>query len=95
MNTTRQVGGVLGIAVMATLAAAHSNALRAHGASAQAALLGGYRLALTIAAGLVLGATAVGLLLPRAEARVEAAEKPKPAALPEPEFEPRYLEEAA
>ena len=97
VNTTRQVGGVLGIAVMATLATAHSNALRAHGASAQAALLGGYRLAFTIAAGLVLGATAVGLLLPRAEARVEAAEKPKAAAvLPEPEFEPAWnLEEAA
>jgi EmrB/QacA subfamily drug resistance transporter len=76
VNTTRQVGGVLGIAILATLATAHSNALRAHGASAQAALLGGYRLAFTIAAALVLGAIAIGLVLLREQPSLAAATEP-------------------
>ena len=94
-NTTRQVGGVLGIAVLATLATAHSDALRSHGATATVALLGGYRLAFTIAAALVLAAIAVGLLLPRTERSPETAAEPAPAVLSGPEVEPAYLEQAA
>jgi EmrB/QacA subfamily drug resistance transporter len=77
VNTTRQVGGVLGIAVLATLATAHSDALQARGASGAVALVGGYRLAFTIAAGLVLAAIAVGLLLPRPAPAVAVAREPE------------------
>jgi hypothetical protein len=94
-NTTRQVGGVLGIAVLATLATTHSDALRSHGVTATAALLGGYRLAFTIAAALVLAAIAVGLLLPRAQRSPETAAEPAPAVLSGPEVQPAYLEQAA
>jgi hypothetical protein len=94
-NTTRQVGTVLGLAVLATVATAHSDALRARGVDGAAALLGGYRLAFTIAAALVLGAIAVGLLALREARSVEAASERAPAVRSGPEFEPVYLEEAA
>jgi len=96
VNTTRQVGGVLGTAILATLATAHSDALRAHGATGPVALLGGYRLAFTIAAALVLAAIAVGLLLPRAKRATSAVAEPEGSAvLPGTDFEPAFLEEAA
>ncbi|HSC03364.1 MAG TPA: DHA2 family efflux MFS transporter permease subunit [Solirubrobacteraceae bacterium] len=96
VNTTRQVGGVLGIAVLATLATAHSDALRAHGAAGPAALLGGYRLAFTIAAALVLGAIAIGAILLPGRRSPEAVAEPEPStALSAPDLEPVYLEEAA
>ncbi len=95
VNTTRQVGGVLGTAILATLATAHSDALRSRGLAGPAALLGGYRLAFTIAAALVLGSIAIGLVLLRSEPRVEAAATREPAELPRRELEPAYLEEAA
>jgi EmrB/QacA subfamily drug resistance transporter len=92
VNTTRQVGGVLGTAILATLATAHSDALRAHGVAAPAALLGGYRLAFTIAAGLVLSAIAIGLLLLPGRGAVKAS---APARLPGRNAEPALVEEAA
>jgi EmrB/QacA subfamily drug resistance transporter len=92
VNTTRQVGGVLGTAILATLATAHSSTLRAHGASTQAALLGGYRLAFTIAAALVLAAIAIGaVLLPGTKAMAAQA----PARRRGRKAEPALVEEAA
>jgi EmrB/QacA subfamily drug resistance transporter len=61
VNTTAQVGGALGLAVLATLSASHSSDLRAHGQSSAAALTGGYHLAFWIATALVGGAIAVAL----------------------------------
>lgn len=52
-NTTQQVGGALGLAVLATLAAARTEVLRAAGDARAAALTGGFRLAFTVAAGFV------------------------------------------
>ncbi|HET6869135.1 MAG TPA: DHA2 family efflux MFS transporter permease subunit [Solirubrobacteraceae bacterium] len=95
VNTTRQVGGVLGTAILATLATAHSDALRSHGVSGPVALLGGYRLAFTIAAALVLAAIAIGAILLPGKARPEAAAEPAPAVLNGRKVEPAYLEEAA
>ncbi len=95
VNTTRQVGGVLGTAILATLATAHSDALRAHGAAGPVALLGGYRLAFTIAAALVLGAIVIGLVLLRPESDVKALRDSKAAGVPGREVEPAYLEGAA
>jgi len=59
VNTTAQVGGALGLAVLATLATSHSNALKAGGVGAKSALTSGYHLAFWVAAALVGGALAV------------------------------------
>jgi EmrB/QacA subfamily drug resistance transporter len=75
VNTTAQVGGALGLAVLATLSTSHSNKLLAHGTSTPAALTSGYHLAFWIAAALVLAAIAVAVtvLQPQATAESEPA----------------------
>jgi EmrB/QacA subfamily drug resistance transporter len=65
INTTAQVGAALGLAVLATLSTSRSQALVRHGASAAAALTGGYHLAFWLGAGLVLAGAAVGLAVLR------------------------------
>jgi hypothetical protein len=57
INTTAQVGGSLGLAVLATLATSRTDHLLAEGQSTASALTGGYQLAFGTGAGLV--ATAV------------------------------------
>ncbi len=59
VNTTAQVGGALGLAVLATLSASRSDHLLAHGSSTAAALTGGYHLAFWIAAALVAASIAI------------------------------------
>ncbi len=61
VNTTLQVGGALGLAVLATLATTKTNNLRGSGDSAAAALVGGYHLAFVIGAVLVLVAVAIAV----------------------------------
>jgi EmrB/QacA subfamily drug resistance transporter len=63
VNTTAQVGGALGLAVLATLSSARSGHLRAGGEATRAALTGGYHLAFWIAAALVAAAIAVALVV--------------------------------
>jgi EmrB/QacA subfamily drug resistance transporter len=53
VNTSAQVGGALGLAVLATLSATRTSHLLAGGSSTAAALVGGYRLAFLIGAGLM------------------------------------------
>ena len=65
VNTTAQVGGALGLAVLATLASARTEALLAAGASMPAALTGGYHLAFAVSAGLVVAAIVVAALVLR------------------------------
>jgi EmrB/QacA subfamily drug resistance transporter len=65
VNTTAQVGGALGLAVLATLSASHSEKLLAHGSSTAAALTSGYHLAFWIAAALVLAGIVVALTVLR------------------------------
>ena len=69
VNTTVQVGGAIGLAVLATLATERTDSLRAAGESADAAALGGYHLAFLIGAACVAAAIAVALtvLRPRGE----------------------------
>jgi len=50
VNTAFMMGGALGLAVLASLAAARSDALAAAGAASQAALTGGYHLAFAVGA---------------------------------------------
>jgi MFS family permease len=59
VNTTAQVGGALGLAVLATLSTSRSNHLLAAGRSTAQSLTSGYHLAFWIAAGLTLAAIAV------------------------------------
>jgi EmrB/QacA subfamily drug resistance transporter len=53
VNTTAQIGGALGLAVLATLSVSHSNAVKASGHSTVSALTSGYHLAFWVAAALV------------------------------------------
>ncbi|MCM2427657.1 MFS transporter [Streptomyces sp. RKAG337] len=58
-NTTQQIGGALGLALLNTLATSRTAHLLSTGRSAPAALTGGYHLAFTVGAGLI----AVALVL--------------------------------
>ena len=53
VNTSMQVGGAFGLAVLATLATDRTEVLRSQGDSLPAALTGGYQLAFLVAAGLI------------------------------------------
>ena len=61
INTTAQVGGALGLAVLATLSASRSSKLIGDGEPTAAALTSGYHLAFGIGAALVLVAIAVAV----------------------------------
>jgi EmrB/QacA subfamily drug resistance transporter len=65
LNTGRQFGGALGLAVFSTLAASRTAALLAHGAVSSAALTAGYRRALLFAATGMVVALVACLLLAR------------------------------
>jgi hypothetical protein len=79
VNTTQQIGGALGLAVLATLSATRTDSLLHHGGGAASALTGGYHLAWTIGTGLLLAAivAAVTVLRP-APALPQAHERPAP-----------------
>jgi MFS family permease len=77
VNTSLQVGGAIGLAVLATLATTRTENLAADGTSAASALTSGYHLAFLIGAGLALVALAIAIALLRpgqAPAAAEAAE---------------------
>jgi EmrB/QacA subfamily drug resistance transporter len=61
VNTTAQIGGALGLAVLATLSTSRSNVLKASGHPSASALTSGYHLAFWVAAALVGCALAVVL----------------------------------
>jgi EmrB/QacA subfamily drug resistance transporter len=63
INTTQQIGGALGLAVITTVAAGHAGAVRS-----AAAVDGGFRAGLLVAAGIGAVATIVAMLFPRREA---------------------------
>ena len=102
VNTTVQVGGAIGLAVLATLSATRSEHLVAGGDAPAEALTDGYHLAFLIGAALVVVALIVAAdraapAAPRARARREArllrglaarAESPRPSARP-PRARPR------
>ncbi|MGW0249633.1 MFS transporter [Nocardia goodfellowii] len=64
-NTTQQVGMALGIAVLSTLAASRTGTQLVSGASEAEALTSGYRLAFTVAAGLLVAALVVSMTVLR------------------------------
>jgi hypothetical protein len=72
VNTSAQVGGAIGLAVLATLSTTRTSHLLAQGHSQASALVGGYHLAFWIAAGLVVAAIVVALTVLQPEERAEA-----------------------
>jgi EmrB/QacA subfamily drug resistance transporter len=77
VNTSAQVGGALGLAVLATLSTSRSDDLIASGESTASALTSGYHLAFWTAAGLVVTAIAVALwvIQPEDQAAEEFADE--------------------
>ncbi len=65
LNTTAQVGGALGLAVLATLAASQTQSLRALGESAPDALTGGFRMVFGMSAALVVAALLIAVMVLR------------------------------
>jgi predicted MFS family arabinose efflux permease len=63
VNTTAQIGGALGLAVLATLSSTRTHHLTGVGHDQEAALLSGYHLAFWIAAGLITLAVMIGSTL--------------------------------
>ena len=81
VNTTAQVGGALGLAVLATLATTRTGDLAASGDSLAAALTGGYHLAFAIAALLMVVATLIAVFVLKSD-RVAADEARAPSSRP-------------
>jgi MFS family permease len=93
VNTTQQVGGALGLAVLATLSTTRTASLLAQGHSQATALTDGYHLAFSIAAVLVVAAIVIGLVFLRPTRALEAVSEPS--TVVEDEIEPEYVEQAA
>ena len=79
INTTAQVGGALGLAVLATLSASRSSGLIGTGESTVAALTSGYHLAFGIGATLVLVAIVVAVTVLQPERQAEPGADVDPA----------------
>ena len=88
INTSVQVGGAIGLAVLATLASERTATLRAGGDSVDAALNGGFHLAYLIGAALVAVAIVVALSVLRSGSPAEANQHA------EPHAERRHVEPA-
>jgi EmrB/QacA subfamily drug resistance transporter len=78
VNTTQQVGGALGLAVLTTLATSRTDGLLGDGESTASALTSGYGLAFAVGAGMLTAAIALAALVL----------EPTPA--PEPQAEPAH-----
>jgi EmrB/QacA subfamily drug resistance transporter len=81
VNTTAQVGGALGLAVLATLSATRSESLIDGGEATASALTSGYHVAFLIGAGLIIVAIVVAatVLEPERQAEEEIQAEPEPA----------------
>jgi EmrB/QacA subfamily drug resistance transporter len=84
VNTSMQVGGAIGLAVLATLSEERTSTLLDEGASQASALTSGYHLAWLIGAGLAAVSVLIAVFVLRSP--------PMPASQPEAEAEPAYSE---
>jgi EmrB/QacA subfamily drug resistance transporter len=89
VNTTLQVGGAIGLAVLATLSTERTASLEAAGHSTASALVDGYQLAFLVGAGLVAVAVGIALTVLRSADVQEAEEM-----LAEGDAEPAFSSEA-
>jgi MFS family permease len=87
VNTTQQVGGALGLAILATLATSRTEGLVDDGVGQASALTDGYQLAFTIGAGFVVAAILLAVTVLRPEAALAGATE-------EAELEAAYSEAA-
>ncbi|HEY7256855.1 MAG TPA: DHA2 family efflux MFS transporter permease subunit [Solirubrobacterales bacterium] len=88
VNTSAQVGGAIGLAVLATLASQRTDSQLEAGASHLSALNSGFHLAYLVGAALVAAALAIAITVLRYEPAPEGAEAPAH----EPAGEPAYSE---
>jgi len=86
VNTSAQVGGALGLAVLATVASDRTESLRADGDGIATALNSGFHLAYLIGAGAIIVALAVAFQLLRSRPAPELAAAPDPETETEPAF---------
>jgi MFS family permease len=91
VNTTQQVGGALGLAVLATLSTTRTDGLLTDGVGTASALTSGYRLAFVLAAGFV----GLALVLAATVLRPAPALAPAGAEVPVEADDPAVLREAA
>ena len=80
VNTSFMMGGALGLAVLASLAASRTDSLRADGDGQLAALVGGYHLAFLVGAVFAAAGAVLGTALLRTRLHAEPAPR-KPAAI--------------
>ena len=94
MNTAGQVGGAIGLALLATVSTERTQTLLADGKSTLEALNGGYHLAYLIGAALMVVAivAAVTVLREQSPAEVAAAHAAEPEATDPASAEPVYSE---
>jgi EmrB/QacA subfamily drug resistance transporter len=90
VNTTLQVGGALGLAVLATLSTNRTTDLVNSGEGSPAALTSGYQLAFVVGAGLLVGAITIAVAVLRSNRPAGEA-----AAVEAAEAEPAFSSEAA
>jgi hypothetical protein len=79
VNTAFMMGGALGLAVLASLASARTDALAAAGAGPMPALVGGYHLAFVVGAAFAGAAASMGALLLRAGTQAASPPDQQPA----------------
>jgi MFS family permease len=87
LNTSRQIGGSIGLAALATVATSHTNHLVHSGTSTQDALASGYGRAFVVACGLTGVGFLISLMVPaiaRATAAKASVAEPSPGSSPEP-----------
>ena len=90
VNTTTQVGGAIGLAVLATLASERTDTLRAAGEARDTALNSGYHLAFLIGAALTAVAVVVAVLVLESETEAAGGEQPQAEAANEEPDERAY-----
>jgi EmrB/QacA subfamily drug resistance transporter len=91
VNTSAQVGGALGLALLATVSATRSESLLEGGAATASALVGGFHLSFIIGAALVAAAVLLGVAVIKSARPAEVHEAP---AEMHPRTEPAYAEAA-
>ncbi len=84
VNTAFMMGGALGLAVLASLAASRSDTLLASGDSALVALVGGYHAAFLVASLFALGGAVLSAVLLRTRASVPGHESEEGIGVPKP-----------
>jgi len=89
VNTSAQMGGALGLALLVTMSTTRTDTLLARGESTAAALTDGFQLAFMIGAGLVVGGILLALLVLRPAASVPEQAHQE---IPEGEAQPVYAE---